>query len=396
MAGELDPVKSDKARADGNTSFRKGRWTEAIGHYTNATVYNPGEPMGYSNRAAAYLKLEKYKDAEKDCTIALELAAGTIKALYRRALARKGLGRIQDATTDVREILRLESGNEVALAELEELKGLEERGKQGTNAASVPSPSRRASASIELLSSSGTGQVYPTPSPTPTPIPTPTPTPTRVEPTPREASRVLEDGPSSFASLRKSRDSRKTFVNAETSVSTLTTGPTHSHPSNLPPTRPTSSQPSPRPISTNDGEPRMSIPPARPTKPEARIPALSQSVPSPPPPDPDSPGASLILIRQLGTLPPSDAWILISSYPPLTIPRLLAPFLEPDILGKILLALNHAAPIEADEQEIVRTMMQALRATSRWKINVAMLSRIERVAGEQAWKSCGGALSDWP
>ena len=75
--------------------------------------------MGYSNRAAAYLKLEKsvsrsmgqtravdpdvtstrYKDAEKDCTIALELAAGTIKALYRRALARKGLGRIQDATT---------------------------------------------------------------------------------------------------------------------------------------------------------------------------------------------------------------------------------------------------------------------------------------------------------
>ena len=38
---------------------------------------------------------------------------------------------------DVREILRLESGNEVALAELEELKGLEERGKQGTNVGSL-------------------------------------------------------------------------------------------------------------------------------------------------------------------------------------------------------------------------------------------------------------------
>jgi hypothetical protein len=90
-----DPAKSEKARQDvrastipsivlipqGNASFKRGRWTEAIGmgdhrdamrirkrafgliiagHYTTAVVSNPTDPIPYTNRAAAYLKLEKW------------------------------------------------------------------------------------------------------------------------------------------------------------------------------------------------------------------------------------------------------------------------------------------------------------------------------------------------
>lgn len=73
---------------------------------------------------------------------------GNVKALYRRTLARKGLGRLEEAlrgasrfsadlssygwlmmTVDIEEVLQLEHGNEAAVSELEELKGLKERAR---------------------------------------------------------------------------------------------------------------------------------------------------------------------------------------------------------------------------------------------------------------------------
>lgn len=41
--------------------------------------------------------MSRYADAERDCTIALEKQKGNIKALYRRALARKGMEKFDEA-----------------------------------------------------------------------------------------------------------------------------------------------------------------------------------------------------------------------------------------------------------------------------------------------------------
>lgn len=72
-------------------------------------MHNPDDPLAFCNRAQAYLKLDKWvlvylhssrsrwQDAERDCTTALELQKSNIKALYRRALARKGMKRYDEA-----------------------------------------------------------------------------------------------------------------------------------------------------------------------------------------------------------------------------------------------------------------------------------------------------------
>jgi hypothetical protein len=41
--------------------------------------------------------MRRYEDAERDCTSALRIAEGHVKALYRRAMARKGLERYAEA-----------------------------------------------------------------------------------------------------------------------------------------------------------------------------------------------------------------------------------------------------------------------------------------------------------
>jgi hypothetical protein len=46
---------------------------------------------------AAFNAIENYEDAEIDCSRALSLNRSHLKAFYRRAVARKGMGRLDEA-----------------------------------------------------------------------------------------------------------------------------------------------------------------------------------------------------------------------------------------------------------------------------------------------------------
>jgi len=61
-----------------------------------------------ANRAAVFLKMEKWENAERDCTVALGLPEGVgfLKAWQRRGTARRSLGRLLDAAQDFEEALR--------------------------------------------------------------------------------------------------------------------------------------------------------------------------------------------------------------------------------------------------------------------------------------------------
>ena len=201
-----------------------------------------------------------------------------------------------------------------------------------------------------------------------------------------EAPRPSLDSPSarsssSFATLRKSRDAKKTFVEPDINSTTLKSSAAK-----------TTRMPTP---------PSTAIPPVGPQAPPSQGSlgprnGASSSRSDLSPPDPDAPGATLLLLRHISPLSPPEAWSLLSSYPPSTIPRLLAPVLEPDVLGQVLLALQHAALSATEqEEETVRTIMEGLKTTPRWTINVAMLSLAERSAGERAWTTCGGE-GNWP
>ncbi|KAH9946033.1 TPR-like protein [Epithele typhae] len=81
----------------GNAAFKAGDFPTAVGHYTAAFIADPTNPTYPLNRAAAYLKLGKNEDAERDCDAVLRLDKKNVKALFRRGQARLALQRLDDA-----------------------------------------------------------------------------------------------------------------------------------------------------------------------------------------------------------------------------------------------------------------------------------------------------------
>ncbi|KAF9074346.1 hypothetical protein BDP27DRAFT_1444204 [Rhodocollybia butyracea] len=76
------------------------------------------------NRAAAYLKLAKNEDAERDCTTVLTLNASNVKALFRRAQARRALDKLIDAQKDLEQATLLDPSNEPVKNELNAVKDI--------------------------------------------------------------------------------------------------------------------------------------------------------------------------------------------------------------------------------------------------------------------------------
>lgn len=101
-----------------------------MGHYTSAMFTEPNNATYPLNRAAAYLKLDKYdifsfphrsllplcvrgsltqtasfsryQDAERDCEKVLQLDPQNIKGLFRRAQAKAGTGKLTEAQAGAR------------------------------------------------------------------------------------------------------------------------------------------------------------------------------------------------------------------------------------------------------------------------------------------------------
>ncbi|KAJ3211112.1 hypothetical protein HDU67_004769 [Dinochytrium kinnereticum] len=76
---------SDEAREKGNVLFKESKYAQAVPLYTEAIKRNDKDPRNYSNRAACYMKLMAFPEAEKDCEDALKLDENFIKAYIRKA-----------------------------------------------------------------------------------------------------------------------------------------------------------------------------------------------------------------------------------------------------------------------------------------------------------------------
>ncbi|PIL32505.1 transporter [Ganoderma sinense ZZ0214-1] len=116
---------AEKTKDEANVLFREGAWLQAAQLYRASAVITAPEPTYMSNLAAALLKLELWKLAEGATSRALLHDPKHIKALYRRALARKELGLIDDAKSDISRLLAIEPDNVPALAEQQILQRLQ-------------------------------------------------------------------------------------------------------------------------------------------------------------------------------------------------------------------------------------------------------------------------------
>ena len=102
----ISPEEADKARELGNQKFKEADWPGAVEAYTEMTKRAPEDPRGYSNRAAALIKLMTFPSAVSDCDIAIQKDPKFIRAYLRKAqayFAMKEYSKCSDVCTEAME-----------------------------------------------------------------------------------------------------------------------------------------------------------------------------------------------------------------------------------------------------------------------------------------------------
>ena len=87
----VDAEKAEEARALGAEKWKAADWPGAVEAYTELTKRAPEDPRGYSNRAAALIKLLAFPSAIEDCNEALKHDPKFIKAYPVKAQALYGM-----------------------------------------------------------------------------------------------------------------------------------------------------------------------------------------------------------------------------------------------------------------------------------------------------------------
>lgn len=112
MNGSMDA--SELLKEKGNAAYKGRQWNKAVNYYTEAIKLNEANATYYCNRAAAYLELGCFQQAEEDCSQAISLDKKNVKAYLRRGTARESLLFYKEALQDFKHALVLEPQNKVA------------------------------------------------------------------------------------------------------------------------------------------------------------------------------------------------------------------------------------------------------------------------------------------
>ena len=102
----VSPEEADKARELGNQKFKEADWPGAVEAYTEMTKRAPNDPRGFSNRAAALIKLMTFPGAVQDCDEAIKRDPKFIRAYLRKAqayFAMKEYNKCSDVCTEAME-----------------------------------------------------------------------------------------------------------------------------------------------------------------------------------------------------------------------------------------------------------------------------------------------------
>ena len=103
----VDPAKAEEAREEGNKKFKESDWPGAVAAYSEMVKRAPDDPRGYSNRAAAFIKLLEFPSALDDCAMAIKKDPKFIRAYIRKAQAYFGMreySKCVDACTEAHNV----------------------------------------------------------------------------------------------------------------------------------------------------------------------------------------------------------------------------------------------------------------------------------------------------
>lgn len=102
----IDPAGAERARELGQQKFQEADWPGAVDAFTDMTKRAPTDPRGFSNRAAALIKLIAFPQAVQDCDEAISRDPKFIRAYLRKAqalMAMKEYNRALDVCTEAQE-----------------------------------------------------------------------------------------------------------------------------------------------------------------------------------------------------------------------------------------------------------------------------------------------------
>jgi len=111
----INPELSIEEKNKGNELFQKGKYPEALKHYTEAIKRNPEDSKIYSNRAACYQKLAEFNLALKDCEKCVELDPTFVKGWIRKGLALLAMKESMKARSAFQRALELDPNSNEAL-----------------------------------------------------------------------------------------------------------------------------------------------------------------------------------------------------------------------------------------------------------------------------------------
>lgn len=111
----VDPARAEEEKELGNELFKKGDYSNAIKHYSEAIKRNPDDPKLYSNRAACYTKLAAFDLGLRDCETCCKLDDKFIKGWIRKGKILQGMQQPAKALSAYQKAMEIDSSNAEAL-----------------------------------------------------------------------------------------------------------------------------------------------------------------------------------------------------------------------------------------------------------------------------------------
>lgn len=81
---QLDPVKAEESKQQGNELYKKGDFPGAMKFYNQSAIENPADAKLFRNRAACLSKLMEFPSALKDCDEAIKIDPTFVKAYVQK------------------------------------------------------------------------------------------------------------------------------------------------------------------------------------------------------------------------------------------------------------------------------------------------------------------------
>ncbi|XP_014096182.2 stress-induced-phosphoprotein 1 [Bactrocera oleae] len=111
----INPELAEVEKEKGNEFFKKGDYSNAVKHYSEAIKRNPDDPKLYSNRAACYTKLAAFDLGLKDCETCIKLDDKFIKGYIRKGKILQGMQKSSKASAAYLKALEIDPQNAEAL-----------------------------------------------------------------------------------------------------------------------------------------------------------------------------------------------------------------------------------------------------------------------------------------